>query len=133
MNITNFVTMYIYRCTIVVLSFKLFKTPKYGFAKGFHDCTEDVVCTKYFALIRWSLQSGSFGSPKRSFLIKWPKSSAPSTIGRRPRRPRAAVRVSTVQFFATRVSLSTASLPCDALLSHLRPGGTPPWRELILP
>jgi hypothetical protein len=24
------------------------KTPKYGFAKGFHDCTENVVCTEYF-------------------------------------------------------------------------------------
>ena len=43
-------TVHIYRCTIGVHSFNFFlKTPKYGFAKGFHDCTEDVVCTEYFA------------------------------------------------------------------------------------
>ena len=25
------------------------KTPKYSFAKGFHDCTVDMFCIEYFA------------------------------------------------------------------------------------
>jgi len=42
--------MHMYRCTIGVHSFRFFlETPKYGFNGVFTDCTEDVVCTEYFA------------------------------------------------------------------------------------
>jgi hypothetical protein len=52
--ISNFVTMHIYKCTIGVCSFNFFKTPKYSFNEVFMNCTEDVVCTEYFAeLPRW--------------------------------------------------------------------------------
>jgi hypothetical protein len=45
---SNFVKIYICRCTAYVHCFKFWKTPKYTFLGYFHDST--IVCTAYFFL-----------------------------------------------------------------------------------
>jgi hypothetical protein len=51
----EFESQILWQCTstnaLLVCIVSIFlKTPKYGFAKGFHDYTENVVCTECFAI-----------------------------------------------------------------------------------